>query len=205
MGQVDIAAVQRHLAAEGHRLSTSAVASLLKDLGFPVESDVVETNTYGVKLTASVQYPERERWVRAETLSPRRERTPAAAGAAQGGVSRLLAKLEELERQLAAVSISQDRLEGAWPERSDEGSGEETMAGDLSWTSKPAPSPHMHLLGSEAQQLRDWAQGRWPAVAAPPPPPLPQRDAADRRRSRGSRPPSRRTDPVARYRYAIVV
>lgn len=182
-------AVQRHLAAAGHRLSAPAVASLLADLGFAVGSKRVHTRDYDFKIEAEVQYPEKAGRARAEVSLLRRDR---AAGA-QPAVPRLLAKLEELERQLAAVSVSQDRLDAAW-EAGDVTREAAAGGGGHRWGAKAAaPSPQSRLLGSEAQQLHDWAQGRWPAVAAAPP--------DDRGRRARSKPPSRRTDPVARYRY----
>jgi hypothetical protein len=163
---INIEMVQRHLDSVGHSLSSQGVASLLRNLGFSVnaveqekvkctspEERLSEVNSRKKTIDEPLLPGRTCKAVSADIIATApvlaRNRAPAS------GVnmsSSLAAKLDALETQLHAINALQTNLRLK-------------LETDHQKLPRPAASASVSIsLGSEAQQLRDWAAGTWPHI-----------------------------------------
>ena len=217
---IDIEVVKRHLDSVGHTMSSHGVAHLLRDLGFSVtaeeeeeEDDVAVLRKSNIgeiisqNISAEAIYPSRTFKTFSATTAPSAStRATKRAPTSSAGIASLTAKLDKLEAQLNSITDLQTNLH------------HKLDIDQKRLPNRPAGAPSPSILGSEAQQLRDWAAGKWPNIqkyrpqTATSPSSLESETSLDYQSSTSSstsnnskRPASRNTavlkkrDPVARY------
>jgi hypothetical protein len=165
--RINIDVVKRHLDSVGHKMSSQGIADLLQNLGFTVSAEEekeryrlpkqkIYERVIAAKPREEPLLPSRtNRGVStttdsaAATASTARNRAPARGGA----IESLAAKLDELETQLNAINNLQTNLH-------------RKLDSDQRRRPRPVPVAPATLvsLGSEAEQLRDWAAGKWPNI-----------------------------------------
>lgn len=222
---IDLSAVQSHLVSAGHKMTSQEVAQLLNNLGFliPKEgtnppNDVVSPLKPNFIAPTVPSYESVMYNIPDEVHLPPLPRSP-------DGIASLAAKLDDLEEQLNAINDAQTRVTHEWgterqnEEEEEEEAEQDVFCGACACCPPTSGTCMMGMLGNGAQQLRDWAQGRWPN--------LPQCSSDQLGFSNGGRPAERvgsrhsrgrpggarkalrppqgskrpvRTDPVARYR-----
>ncbi|KAH7624327.1 hypothetical protein Ndes2526B_g00516 [Nannochloris sp. 'desiccata'] len=165
---INIELVQRHLDSVGHTLSSQGVADLLRDLGFSVNAEKQEK----VKCILLEKEPSdakiRKKAID-EPILPSRTciavstafpgTAPGVAGnrapASGANVASLAAKLDALETQINTINALQTNIH-------------QKLDTDQQKLPRPATAAAAAVsvlsLGSEAQQLRDWAAGKWPNI-----------------------------------------
>jgi len=161
--QINIEVVQRHLDSVGHTLASQSVENLLRDLGFSVNAEeqrIVESSL----LEERQLEPDTRKKTIDEPLLPSKTFkavstdvtatapvvTPKRAPASGANVSSLAAKLDALETQLNAINALQTNLY-------------QQLDADQQKLPRPAAAASVSVsLGTEAQQLNDWAAGKWP-------------------------------------------
>lgn len=215
---VDVETVRRHLEANGHRVPSSGVASLLRDLGFRVAGSDPQNAS---PRTSQVSSPGP---IQSNTIL---NETPST-GARQGqkitvdaplysfnkpsattttNIDALVSRLDALERQLQTISELQEHSGKLEQQQAQPFHGCTSFYRQMDGQTLPKCTSTKYVsprcvLGDGATQLSDWAAGRWPFLhtsqwllnnrnsdAAT------QHTAAKKMREKQTR-----TDPVARYR-----
>ena len=203
--------VRRHLESAGHNLSSEKVTDLLRDLGFSVRPTPPRAQFR----------PELDRSHAQNTHPPRNVPPKTISKGPVGGISALAAKLDELERQIQAVTTAQAKLQDTWKTLDE---NEDSVCSSRRGEIDPFSPEWRCQLGNEAKQLKDWSNGTWPSISKTTAMPSIRRErgvwvevekerkVAERQRCQPETPglhhrmqQQRKTDPVARYQCVDVI